>query len=267
MGVSHATSGAAVGLVIAQVAPAAVGVHGAVQTLLFAVVVAGYATVPDLDHPSSLVTRRFSVVSWLACQIVRPLSELAFRLTATSHDDPRRHAHRGLTHTFAAALAVGFLAGVSVARWGNPAVWVVMFVGMAMAVKGLDALIPGPPSLGAAAVLTWLGTGTLPWQHVGSPAGPWLGFAVTAGMAVHGLGDSLTESGCPLFAPLRLRGRAWYRVRPPAGWRLHTGKTGESVVLTVLTVATLVLAMHAVPGLWTAVTGHHPVTAHVLGSG
>lgn len=90
---------------------------------------------------------------------------------------------------------------------------------------------------------------------------------VNTAIAHINLGDSLTESGCPLFAPIRLRGCAWYRIRPPAGWRLHTGKTGESVVLAVLTVATLVLAMRAVPGLWTTLTGHQSDIAHVLGSG
>jgi hypothetical protein len=136
-----------------------------------------------------------------------------------------------------------------------------MFVGLALAVKGLDALIPGPPSLLAAGGLTWWGTGTLPWEHVLAPASPWLGIAVTAGMAIHDCGDSLTEAGCPLFAPLRIGGRGWYPVRPPAGLRLHTGHGGEKIVLVGLTAATIALAVHTIPGLWPALTGRHPELA------
>lgn len=275
MGVSHATSGAAAGLLGAQLAPDVLGIHSPRQAMVFAAVCAGYAILPDIDHESALATRRFSVVSWLACRLVRPLSEWAFRTTASNADGHHSHRHRGLTHTLVAAILTGAAAALAITRWGNPAVWTVMFIGLAFAVKGLDALIPGPPSLLAAGALTWWGTGTLPWQHVPAPATAWLGIAVSTGMFIHLCGDSLTESGCPVFAPIRIRGRGWYPVRPPAGLRLHTGRGAEKVVLVGLTVATVVLAVQTVPGLWSALTGRGPqpsvlsppTAAHTVGYG
>jgi hypothetical protein len=64
LGVSHATSGAAAGLAVAGFAPRLVGVSPSAGTILtFAAVCAGAALLPDLDHPSSAATRRFSVAS------------------------------------------------------------------------------------------------------------------------------------------------------------------------------------------------------------
>ena len=83
LGVSHATSGAALGLAVVgfapRVAPALFegGAPSPGSVLTFAAVCAGAALLPDLDHPSSTATRRFSVFSWLACHAVRPLSAVA----------------------------------------------------------------------------------------------------------------------------------------------------------------------------------------------
>ena len=75
LAVSHATSGAALGLAVAGFAPRIADVHPSPGSVLtFAAVCAGAALLPDLDHPSSTATRRFSVFSWLACHAVRPLS-------------------------------------------------------------------------------------------------------------------------------------------------------------------------------------------------
>lgn len=273
MGVSHATSGAAAGLLAAQLAPAALGVADTKQVFAFAVMGAGYALLPDLDHPDSLATRRFSAISGLACGVVRPLSRVAFRLTATCRDDPGRHEHRGLTHTGLAAVGLGVGANLAVVHWGAAAVWAIVFVGMALAVKGIDRLIPGPPSLFAGAALTWAALRPLPGEHhaPGVPlpwaqagagfVGPaWLGSVVTLGMLVHSLGDALTLHGAPVLWPLPLGGRTWYPVRPPRPFRLHTGKAGERVALVGFTAATLVLAAHAVPGLWPARTARHSLS-------
>jgi hypothetical protein len=97
MGVSHATSGAAAGLLLVDLAQEGLGVHGAREVLFFAALCGGYALLCDLDHPDSLATRRFSAASWLACRVVRPVSALVFRLTATRRDHGsgthRPHSH------------------------------------------------------------------------------------------------------------------------------------------------------------------------------
>jgi membrane-bound metal-dependent hydrolase YbcI (DUF457 family) len=249
MGVSHATSGAAAGLLLAETAPELTGISSARDALTFAAVCAGYALLADLDHPSSTATRRFSWASWLACQIIRPVSALVFRATAT-HRDHGKGTHRGLTHTALAAAGLGIGVNAAVSHWGIPALWVVLFIGLALAVKGLDELIPGPPSLAIAAALTWLCTGTLPWRQTAAVHVPWLGTAVALGMLVHCCGDALTESGCPLLAPLRINGQSWYALRLPKPMRLRTGGRVEKLVLVALTAATIWLFVRTIPGLW-----------------
>lgn len=251
MGVSHATSGALTGLVVAELAPTAAGLHRPVDALTFAAVVAGYSMLPDLDHPSSTVTRRFGVASWLASRIIRPLSAAVFAATATSADTGRG-THRYLTHTGVFAVGLGLAVNAAVWFWGTPVVWGTVFVGMALAVKGIDHLIPGPPSIAAAAAIT----GGL-WWVTGS-ASVWVGTAVAAGVLGHCVGDALTLSGCPVAWPLVIRRKRWFPMGPPV--RFRTGGPVEAVLLVVMTVAVLWLAVDVVPvaahfrdQLWAAV--------------
>ncbi len=259
LAVSHATSGAALGLAVAGFAPRIAtalsdGGSGpsAGSVLTFAAVCAGAALLPDLDHPSSTATRRFSVFSWLACHAVRPLSAAVFRLTR----GPRDHGkgtHRGLAHTAVGAVLLGLAVNLASATWGTPVLLGTLFVCLALALKGLDALVPGPPSLVIAAGLTW-------GVHTGIPGGTagtagWLGTAVTLGMLVHAVGDAITESGAPLLWPVPIRGRTWYPVGSPRAARFRTGGAVESwVVAPALTLGTLVLAVLVVPGVLPAVT-------------
>lgn len=254
MGVSHATSGAAVGLLLSVAAPGLVGVVDPVGALTFAAVTAGFAMAPDLDHPTSHVTKRFGWASWVASRLVRPLSAAVFRLSATAKDQGAG-THRYLTHTGVAAVGLGVGVNAAVSQWGTWAVVATLFVGLALAVKGIDHLIPGPPSLFAAALLTagvvWLG-GT----------SPWVGTAVAVGMLVHCAGDAVTESGCPLLWPVRIGGRAWHPVRPPSVFRFRTGGTVEAGLLVVFTATAVWLVVDVVPGgpqlrddLWRAVAG------------
>jgi membrane-bound metal-dependent hydrolase YbcI (DUF457 family) len=255
MGVSHATSGALVGLAVAQVAPAWVtGAHEPVDALTFAALVAGYSMLSDLDHESSTVTKRFGVASWLASSVVRPLSAAVFRATATAKDRARgKGTHRYLTHTAVFAVSLGVAVNVLVAMAGTWALWSVVFVGVALAVKGIDHLIPGPPSLLAAAGITaglyWVtGTGTA-----------WAGTAVALGILVHCAGDAVTLSGCPVAWPLEIRGQRWYPLGPPV--RFRTGGVVESGLLVLMTGAVIWLAVETVPAVaelrdvvWAAVT-------------
>lgn len=247
LGVSHATSGAALGLVVAGLAPQTVGMTPTAGGILtFAGVTAGAALLPDLDHPSSTATRRFSWASWLAAHAVRPLSALVFRLTRGPRDSGRG-THRGLTHTLAGALLLGGAVAWATARWGTPVTVGVLFVCLALAIKGLDGLVPGPPSLVIAAGLTWAAETTLPGGTAGTAG--WLGLAVGLGMLVHSLGDAVTESGAPLLWPLPIRGRHWYPVGSPRPLRFRAGGRVEALLVApALTAATLALAVWVVPG-------------------
>jgi membrane-bound metal-dependent hydrolase YbcI (DUF457 family) len=200
---------------------------------------------PDLDHPSSVATRRFSVASWVACNAVRPLSALVYDLTRGSRDTGRG-THRGLTHTVVGAVALGVGINAASARWGLPVLLGTLFVCLALAIKGLDELVPGPPSLVIAAGLTFAVQEYVPGGAAGTAG--WLGTAVAIGMVVHSLGDAITESGAPLLWPLRIRHRSWYPVGSPRPLRFRTGGGVEAwLVAPALTVAVMLLTALVVP--------------------
>jgi len=245
LGVSHALSGAALGLAVVGLVPEVGESAGGVLT--FAAVCAGAALLPDLDHPSSTVTRRFSVASWLACHAVRPLSRLVYDLTR-GRRDTGRGSHRGLTHTVVGAVLLGLALNIASARFGTPVLVGTLFVCLALAIKGLDALVPGPPSLVIAAGLTYAVEHFVP-GGTAATAG-WLGTAVTLGMVVHSVGDAVTESGAPLLWPLRIRQRHWYPVGSPRPLRFRTGGKVEAwLVAPALTLAVFLLVAFVVPGV------------------
>jgi membrane-bound metal-dependent hydrolase YbcI (DUF457 family) len=248
LGVSHATSGAALGLAVAGYAPQVLGIEPAAGTVVtFAAVCAGAALLPDLDHPTSTATKHFTVASFVASNVVRPLSGLVYRLTRARRDTGRG-THRGLTHTVVGAALLGLAINLASARWGTPVLIGTLFVCLALAIKGLDAIVPGPPSLVIAAGLTFAVEQYVPGGTAGTAG--WLGTAVTLGMIVHACGDAVTESGAPLLWPLPIRQRRWYPVGSPRPLRFRTGGRVEAwVVAPALTVATFVLAMLVVPGV------------------
>ncbi|WP_300008864.1 metal-dependent hydrolase [Pseudonocardia sp.] len=248
LGISHATSGAALGLAVAGYVPQVLGVSPSAGTVVtFAAVCAGAALLPDLDHPSSTATKHFTAASAAASYVVRPLSGLVYRLTRARRDTGKG-THRGLTHTVLGAVLLGFAINLASAWWGAPVLIGTLFVCIALAIKGLDAIVPGPPSLVIAAGLTFAVEQYVPGGTAGTAG--WLGVAVTLGMIVHSLGDAATESGAPLLWPLTIRQRRWYPVGGPRPLRFRTGGRVEAwVVAPALTLATFVLVMLVVPGV------------------
>ena len=183
----------------------------------------------------------------LAARAIRPLSALVYDLTR-GRRDTGRGTHRGLTHTVAGAVLLGLALNLASAQWGTPVLVGTLFVCLALAIKGLDAIVPGPPSLVIAAGLTFAVEQYVPGGTAGTAG--WLGTAVTLGMLVHALGDAVTTSGAPLLWPLRIRQRSWYPVGSPRVLRWRTGGPVESwLVAPALTVAVFVLAALVVPGV------------------
>ena len=187
------------------------------------------------------------MASWLASRAIRPLSGLVYDLTK-GRRDTGRGTHRGLTHTTAGAVLLGLAINLASARWGTPVLLGTLFVCLALAIKGLDAIVPGPPSLVIAAGLTFAVQEYVPGGTAGTAG--WLGTAVTLGMLAHSVGDAITESGAPLLWPLRIRHRSWYPVGSPRPLRFRTGGAVEAwLVAPALTVAVFVLVALVVPGV------------------
>ncbi len=226
MGHTHALSGAvawlAVGGLVDRVAPALAS-HGAAETAADALVCAGAALLPDLDHPRSTVAHALGPVTyWLARGVARVAG-----------------GHRHATHSIAFAAAAGagaWLLG-SAGIWSS-AVPVVLLAALALAASGVtNTAAAGVLAAASSVYVLQAAGGTLAWL------GPAVGLACLAHIA----GDALTEHGVPLLWPLAHRFRAG---------TIDTGSIVErGIVAPCLCVAGGALAAHVAgwsPGWWPA---------------
>ncbi len=210
MGPTHAMSGAAVGLVVAELLPLDWGgPTSTAETLTFAGVCAGAALLPDLDTGQSTVSRSFGPLSKALAKGIDAISVTFYRITKGKKDGKRRGGHRTLTHT--ALFAAGLGAGVSalVVQFGKPAIIITLFFCLGLAIRGLAGELAKEKGwLAVSAVALVLSA--LTWQWYPSEAGSTgLGVAVALGCATHCLGDAITKEGVPfLGAPDSARRQA-----------------------------------------------------------
>lgn len=233
MGRTHALTGGVAGLAVAPL----VGADTLAQTLVFAVTTAGWAIVPDLDHPNASASRVLGPVTAVLSWIVRTLSGLIYKVTKGPKDEAG--VHRTVTHTGLFAVLVG--AGLGWAGTVSP--WVVVGVaafGVLLAVDRLGDIVLAIAA-GAVLLLT-VGIGTNPDAILAEIGGlSWtVGVAAGLGCLVHTLGDMVTLSGAPLLFPLLIEGETYYEVRPPRLLRFRTGGTVENLLVTPLCLLALV---------------------------
>lgn len=249
MGRSHALSGWCAGLAVAPL----VGLTSVAEVVPFAAATAGYALLPDLDHPGASASRLLGPITELISRAVRAFSGVLYNLTKGPRDEQSTGKHRHATHTVAAAVLLGFLA----ASLGDRGKWAVLAVAVTGLVLAADALgdwivMAVLAAAGWSVVGTALpGTGAADAIQVGlTQIGGWIGVAVALGMFVHCLGDSLTRSGCPWLWPLPIRGETWYELRLPRPLRFRTGSWVEhGVIVPVLVIAGVLLLPGAIPVL------------------
>ncbi|MGW7004604.1 metal-dependent hydrolase [Streptomyces sp. NPDC054933] len=246
MGPAHSLSGAAAWLGVGAVAA---GMHHPMPwpTLVVgALICAGAALAPDLDHKPATISRAFGPLSRGLCEIVEKLSLGVYNATRMKGDPHRNGGHRTLTHTL--VWAVGCGAGASAiamygGRWG---VLAVLFVHLVLAVDGLL----WKEVKGGHHVLVWLLGATGSWLLAGVLDDPgmgktwlftqpeqhylWIGIPVALGALVHCLGDALTVSGCPILWPVPIGRKRWYPMGPPHFMRFKAGSWVEIKVLMPL---------------------------------
>ncbi|MFI6816219.1 metal-dependent hydrolase [Nonomuraea sp. NPDC050328] len=179
-----------------------------------ALICAGAAMLPDLDHPSATIAQTFGPVTWLLSKIVNWVAG----------------GHRGMTHSFAFAVGMGFGAHWLANTYPiGRDILVVLMVGLALRAIGIG--IPGN-KLGSAMVNVGLTAGIYVVFRSLDVGYAWMGLAIGLGCLMHVIGDCMTEKGCPVLWPLGAR-----FVLP---WKIgiKTGKKFETKVLApVLSVA------------------------------
>lgn len=240
MGRSHALTGWCAGLAVAGF----VGTGTPEQAIVFAVTTAGFALLPDLDHPGARASKLLGPVTGALSWLLRKASGAFYQLTKGPRDEDGKGTHRHLSHTLLFALALGGLAALATAKGGPWVVAGIVFFGILLAEDALgDWVLP----VGGAAVIWWVyEAGPDPLAELGAVSGE-LGIAVAVGCFTHCLGDALTESGCPFLFPVPIAGETWYELRPPKFLRFRTGKKVENLVVFP---AFVVLAVVLLPGAW-----------------
>jgi len=247
MGRTHALTGLCAGLALA---PLLVGTLA--QTLVIAIVTAGYALLPDLDHPGARASRLLGPLTGLLSRAVRAGSSWLYLRTKGPRDERHRGEHRHATHTLAFALLAG--TATTLGTWGGGA-WVpvgIVALGIVLAADALGDWVL--PIVGISIAAWW---GSIPGDPLAELAGigPALGIAVAAGCLTHCLGDALTLSGCPFLWPLPIAGETWYEIRPPRPLRFRTGGAVETrLVFPAFVVAGVLLLPGATGFLSSIVT-------------
>jgi membrane-bound metal-dependent hydrolase YbcI (DUF457 family) len=236
MGPTHAMSGAAAGAAVAVVTAGMSGVPvDATSTVVLAGVTAGAAVLPDLDHPSGTAARALGPVSRLLAVFINRASSMFAEVTGAR--SRRAGGHRTATHTvlFAVAMAVVTWCAVDL---GDVRVTVGIFA--ALVLLALHSLVrPVVREWGSfGAVVIAVGLSLLVWQDSPEMLSPLvMGTAVGVGCLVHCVGDAITRSGVPLFAPfIRVGGDRWGAVHLlPRALRIRAAGFGDTVVMVVCT--------------------------------
>ncbi|TCP56911.1 LexA-binding, inner membrane-associated putative hydrolase [Tamaricihabitans halophyticus] len=244
MGRTHALTGWCAGLALAPT----VGADSVHQALAFATTTAGFALLPDLDHPGARASRLLGPLTRALSWLLRKASSALYQITKGPKDENHSGTHRHLSHTVLFAIALGALTAAGTAAGGPYAVAGVALFGLLLAEDALgDWLLP----VAVGAVIWWWHTaGQQGFGELDELAGL-LGIAVAAGCITHCLGDALTESGCPFLFPIPIAGETWYELRPPSWLRFRTGKRTENRIIVPICG---ILAVLLVPGVWPLVT-------------
>lgn len=212
MGHSHALSGALVWLAaapaLATLTPVAGDALVPAELLAGALVCAGAAMLPDLDHPSATIAQTFGPVTWAVSKAVNFLSG----------------GHRQATHSLLFCVAAGFGAH-ALAQYSTVGRDIVVVLLIGLALRALAVGVPGRTITSAVVnILLTAGLfiilGSLGVEYA------WLGLAVGIGSLAHVIGDCLTERGCPVLWPIKGRWLLPYKI----GFK--TGKAFEQRLLT-----------------------------------
>jgi membrane-bound metal-dependent hydrolase YbcI (DUF457 family) len=243
MGPAHSLSGAAAWLGVGAAAAAAGHEMPWPVLVVGALICAGAALAPDLDHKAATISRAFGPVSRVLCEVIDKLSYAVYKSTRKAGDARRSGGHRTLTHTWVWAVLIGAGASALAVIGGRWAVLGILFVHMVLAVEGLLWRAARVSS----DVLVWLLGATSAWilaEILNKPGNGadwlftapgqeylWLGLPIILGALVHDIGDALTVSGCPILWPIPIGRKRWYPLGPPEAMRFRAGSWVELKVL------------------------------------
>ncbi len=230
MGHTHALSGAAAWLATAPLVTDhallgkyAIGLSPA-QLAAGALVCAGAALLPDMDHHDGTIANTYGIVTRWLCRAVAFCSG----------------GHRHATHSLVFAVGAGFGAYALAGLHGNGryAWWVALFLLIGLGIRGIGIGlkerddVTGLLNAAIAAGLVYV------MRDVDMT---FASYAVALGCLAHVVGDCLTPEGCPVFWPVP------WRLGVPIVPRTN-GHVERWVLTPVLTLGVIVLAVRSTLG-------------------
>ncbi len=236
MGASHAVSGAAAWLFVAGTGPVTLGLIEGVDGPglgVGAVVAAGAALLPDIDHRSGTIARSLPPLSTIAAVVTEKLSG----------------GHRRGTHSIL-GLAIAMFGAVLAARIYVPiGDFGSYYVGAGIGAILLSAFAIRALELVKGRVLAWVASVSLAAIVVIFAADNWVWFpaAVAVGYAAHLIGDFITTGGIPVMWPVVIKPPKWWRKSPILSdvWKAsgslsvpllgNAGSAREKVLVSLLT--------------------------------
>ncbi len=188
-----------------------------------ALVCAGAALIPDLDHKSATITQTYGLAT-------RTLSALFNWLFG---------GHRNGTHSLLFAALMGALAQ-AIAMWSDLAVQIFVFLLIGIAFNGLG--LGMEKNRVASGVINALLTAGVTLALFSSGVDySWIGLATAFGCLLHFVGDMATRMGVPLLWP------AWgHRFGQAVGFETD-GSVERHVVTPLLTFGTVLFSVYLFP--------------------
>jgi membrane-bound metal-dependent hydrolase YbcI (DUF457 family) len=229
MGRTHALSGAAIWLAGApflgdrdllggyavQLTPA--------QVAAGAVVCAGAAMLPDIDHHDGTIANTFGPLTRMLCRVVGMISG----------------GHRQATHSLAFAALAGMGTGWLAGQGPRTAWLITLFLLIGLGLRGTGIQMPERAAFSAALNAVIAGALTVVMRDLDMS---FAGHAVALGCLAHVAGDCLTPEGCPVLWPVQ------WRFEVPVIPRTD-GLIERWVLAPLLTLGLVILAVRSALGI------------------
>lgn len=191
------------------------------QVAAGAVVCAGAALLPDIDHHNGRIANTYGPVTRRMCKTIGKVSG----------------GHRNATHSILFALGIGYAMDL-LATHVEYAWWAALFIIVGFGLRGLGLDFEKHEHWSALADCVAAGVAVYLMRGLDMS---FAGYAVALGCLAHIAGDCLTPRGCPLLWPVR------WRVEIPLIPRTG-GRAEQLVIAPLLGLAAVILAIRAVVG-------------------
>lgn len=224
--------------------------------------VVGFCLFPDFDNTKSTVISNTGIIGILLSHILRGISDFIFNLTKTKYDSDEGFNHRWFWHTLISAVLVGsfvFATTIISVKVKIPylnktykigtlisVLWLMLCIKLTFA--GLFGKIVKNKGNIFSLIITILSFGFSYYVLVNTNLNKtptwWIGVFAGIGYALHLIEDTLTAEGAPLFFPIKIKGKRWFKIRIIG---IQSGGTFEKIILlpffSVLTIYSITMTI------------------------